>query len=868
MLIALILLASVLISLFTVNLRVWAHDSYEALMSLDPGFSSSRNIIDEGGFLEKQSLLEKGLAIVAKTPSIIKNIAEGDHAGSEIPLIEFEIKFSNLIKINKDRVNSIDKGFLDEPVEVRARVVYNSKTYDAKVRLKGDLQDHWLSRHRFSLRVKLSGDDTILGMKTFSIQKPRSRQHPYEQAFQSTLNDHGNLTSNHKYVRVKVNGSNWGVMNLEEHLSAQFLEKKRKKDSLIFRFSDDLFWKNYRKSLDGITEQDLLTQSNYLLSNDRLAASIISGNKYLKDVNHRKVYSYILQKKLQGDNKKLFAVKELANLLICSFIWNNFHTLSAHNTRYYFNPYTLMLEPISSDQEAFKPILGDIFETLYYTELPSHFYDFFDDHYYDGLLEKQLEQIIREFTKLDSKLNAYNHIFPLDAEKKSMIIQENIAAILNEKSDFLIKLASMQRREAITNSKITDQQLSRLPRHVEIRHYDNGEIHVFPLIDQEVLITQLKLGDQQILRDVMKISGFKPDKFEPYVFQTDITGFLDDQISVVTDLNGNVRNSYAGPTLTKSDVYNPFQLNSIENHNFVTMTGDGTWVIKKGKYHVRSPLKIEGHLEIEEGVQMYFDEESYMLVDGTIDVKGTVSDPIKFLPLYDEWKGFYLKSNSQNSYIRNLEVHNTRALNAGILNLTGGFTVYESDLLIENLELKGTTAEDALNIVNSTIDITGLKIYDAASDAFDCDFCKGSIYNSEIDRSGGDGFDFSGSDVELKSVNVTDVKDKSISAGENSKLRLENGRFVRVGVGIAAKDASNVVGDKIVVEDYTLYAAMTYQKKPIFGRYSFLSLRNVQTTGTAPYKSQIGTELQIDGSYILGSELSVKDMYSQGIMKK
>ena len=30
-------------------------------------------------------------------------------------------------------------------------------------------------------------------------------------------------------------------------------------------------------------------------------------------------------------------------------------------------------------------------------------------------------------------------------------------------------------------------------------------------------------------------------------------------------------------------------------------------------------------------------------------------------------------------------VYNTTALNAGILNLTGGFTVYGSDLLIDNL---------------------------------------------------------------------------------------------------------------------------------------------------------------------------------------
>ena len=437
-------------------------------------------------------------------------------------------------------------------MEVKARVFHQNKIYDARVRLKGDLKDHWLSRYRYSLRVKLSGDDTILGMKTFSIQKPRARQHPYEQAFQSTLKDLGSLTSNHQYARVKVNGHNWGIMNVEEHLSSQFLEKKRKKDALIFRFSDDLFWKNYRKTLNGISEGDLLTEADYLLSNDRLSGSVISEKKYLKDINHRKVYSYIMKKKLQGDNKSIFAIKELADLIICSFIWNNFHTLSAHNTRYYFNPYTLMLEPISSDQEAFSSMSDDIFAVLRQTEFPSHFYDFFNDFHHDGRLQKRLEQIISSYSILESKLNAYNNIFPLDAVKKSTVIQDNINKILNEKSRVLLNLANIPRREVTTTSQVTAQQLLKLPKHVEIRHYDNGEIHIFPLVDQEIELNQIKLDDQSILRGVRKIPGFKPNKFEPYILQTDVTGFHDNKISVETTLNGNVLTSSAGPTLMKS----------------------------------------------------------------------------------------------------------------------------------------------------------------------------------------------------------------------------------------------------------------------------------------------------------------------------
>ena len=35
--------------------------------------------------------------------------------------------------------------------------------------------------------------------------------------------------------------------------------------------------------------------------------------------------------------------------------------------------------------------------------------------------------------------------------------------------------------------------------------------------------------------------------------------------------------------------------------------------------------------------------------------------------------------------------------------------------------------KDQLNIINAKVDISGLNIRNATSDAFDCDFCKGTI---------------------------------------------------------------------------------------------------------------------------------------------
>ena len=80
-------------------------------------------------------------------------------------------------------------------------------------------------------KITLKNNETILGFNEFSIQKPSSRQHPYDYTFQSMLRDSGNLTSVHKFAHIFVNGEDWGVMDIEELMSKELLEKQNRKNS-------------------------------------------------------------------------------------------------------------------------------------------------------------------------------------------------------------------------------------------------------------------------------------------------------------------------------------------------------------------------------------------------------------------------------------------------------------------------------------------------------------------------------------------------------------------------------------------------------------------------------------------------------------
>ena len=280
-------------------------------------------------------------------------------------------------------------------------------------------------------------------------------------------------------------------------------------------------------------------------------------------------------------------------------------------------------------------------------------------------------------------------------------------------------------------------------------------------------------------------------------------------------------------------------------------------------------MVLSGDLFIEPGAELNFSNNSFLIVKGNVNIQGTDNEKVIFNSLDSSWKGaFFLCNTKKRSFINNLVIKGAQSTETGILKLTGGFTILGADIQINNLSIYATKAEDAINIVNSKVDIKNLKIIDAVSDGLDCDFCKGEIKNSSANSINGDAFDFSGSDILMTDIVAREIKDKALSAGEDSKIVLRNSLFSDIGVGLASKDSSVVLAENIFIKNFNLYAAMTYQKKPIFDVNSSMEIIGSQVVGDDPYKRQFGTTLLVDNSLIVESALDIETLYSEGIMKK
>ena len=208
---------------------------YDSAMAFDLGFSSLRNISLDPKY---GTAFGWSAGLLKKVPEIVFKNLRGFRSRPPINAINIDIKLQDYLQLLEDREKAMRIGFLHSPNKIKAKIFYKEKRYKAEIRLKGDMAQHWRSRHRMSLRVAIKGKHNILGFKKFSLHKVSARQFPYDHEFQSLMRRAGNLSAVHKYLRVFVNGKNWGIMNVEEHMSKELLEKQGRKDSIIVKFEN------------------------------------------------------------------------------------------------------------------------------------------------------------------------------------------------------------------------------------------------------------------------------------------------------------------------------------------------------------------------------------------------------------------------------------------------------------------------------------------------------------------------------------------------------------------------------------------------------------------------------------------------------
>jgi hypothetical protein len=726
---------------------------------------------------------------------------------------------------------------------VKARVGYDGQWHSSKIRLKGDLKDHFEGADKWSLRIKLK-KAYMYGMKEFSIQDPKVRGGISELYYVAMARMFGILAPRYKLVDVYFNNQHWGLMEIEEHVTETFLELAQVKSSPIFVIDDSDFWLHFWVNGGPGNHDSIYTAP----------LKFYKGKDYspLLENYVRSIFHGWQEGRLPASD--VFNLEQMAILAAINDGWGHDHGLIWNNVKFYLNPFTLKIEPIAFDNgyemTRIQPKKRLSIRPLLFSEL-------YKDKGYRLALIEQSQKILERIDQIDVEMNnvylndgaALN-----DITFDSSLFAKNIMAANKLYKDiqqlpYRIKYSSSFKAHRYANL-------------VGIRRYDD-QFRVHNNTLQPVLISYVELGEMKTYELAASLYHERPAK--KYIKNA----FL---ISSITVSQNDVINEYTrddlaeipgldlGVQYPKHDVIPNFvKYDSVQN----------SYLISSGEWDVVEPIIIRSGagLEIQSGAVLSFEESAYLHTNGQIDILGEPDKEVVLTSTGASWRGVYVEAAEGLSKIQHARFDNGTNFKASeFLELTGFVNFYQSDVMISNSQFQHIFCEDGLNITGSKVEVFSVVFADVFSDAFDCDFCELEIGSSRFSRVGGDALDVSGSDVKASKLEFYSVNDKAVSVGEASSASVIDTRFVDVGAGVVSKDGSTVMVSNLLFEGEVKSPLMSYIKKPFYGPSSLAAFTIKGVSG--PFKVDERSSLSIDGEEVVGGNLNVDTLYKYGWMKK
>lgn len=792
---------------------------------------------------------------------------------------EINVRFKHMEKIKREKDNAIRLGILTGSTFYPATITANGQIYRARIRLKGDLPDHWTGLNRWSFRIRIKDGQFINGMSQFSIHKPLSRQVPDENMFQAWLRAAGNITPRHEYARVTFNGDDWGIMNVEEHMTKHLLERNSHKESPIFKVGSEDNW-----VFNKINTEQNLPSTFY----GRYGISLTNARKYTDEPRQVELFSYgaFAFREWLSSNRSVaetYSIDQLSRAVIAAAVWQNAHGIAFNNMRLNLNPYSLKLQPITADQGEIRAHSDD------YTGLVSGYAPFIgellrsDDFYAN--LDKNIKALKDAIPAMHAEQKRLCAVFVFDCPKfKFDVFDENFRHIDEVGEAYFRKLGSVfprlekvDQQSALNHHSTPPNKGVNYNRHILGSYFEDGRLVIWNLLPHDVTLIEAQLHckngtvcshNKLIKRPINIPAGFDGVFPHQTTVQLPANIHLDrNHILRVTTRLGEVDITEEISLTHTLTVDNP--LDKLMNKNeqrkfpaFISAT-ENQLTIKAGNWEVTEPILIAPNqvLVIDPGTTLRFTPDAYILGRGSVVAKGSTNLPIILTSakIDKPWAGIHLIQAPGTSIFSHTRIENTRHFDEGVLVFTGAVTFYESDVVLNSVTFNKSVAEDALNIVRSTFAITLAKFRDTRSDAFDSDFSEGVITKSSFERIGGDGLDTSGSQVRGTQLRFEGIGDKAISSGEASRMTLNEVNVDQAYIGVASKDGSHTEISHYQVSDTVKHAAMIYIKKAEYGPANLILSRS--KLRPSDIEKQNGNVAWLNGHEVEATKLNVEALY-------
>lgn len=326
-------------------------------------------------FFTNRFVKSKGYSGVSEfVSSIIVNRSKAENPKRNLEII---ISDSAYKKINAARERALSNGVIipDTNAYVPCTIIVDGQKLKAELRLKGKMLDH-VEGDKWSFRIKVKGNGTVWGMKKFSIQHPGTRNYIYDWVYHQFSKAEGIVALNYFFIGVKVNGEHKGVYALEENFAEELLTHNKRTPGPVFRFNPDLFWEFRVNELKGVQLNDEQTKFQSadidFFDKDELLSKN-SSSVYLQE-------ALILMENFRRGVLKasdVFDVNLFAKRHAILDIIGGHHSVDWSDIKFYYNPSTRKIEPISYESFSANKIESIVGE--YRCKSPVDYYQDFHD---------------------------------------------------------------------------------------------------------------------------------------------------------------------------------------------------------------------------------------------------------------------------------------------------------------------------------------------------------------------------------------------------------------------------------------------------------------------------------------------------------
>lgn len=261
---------------------------------------------------------------------------------------------------------------------------------------------------------------------------------------------------------------------------------------------------------------------------------------------------------------------------------------------------------------------------------------------------------------------------------------------------------------------------------------------------------------------------------------------------------------------------------------------------------------------VKPGVNISLKKDGQILSESPFYAKGNVNDSIRFIS-NNKNKGI-LFLNTKKSYFEYVKFKGISNYYDEYRSLPGSITFFESSVIIKNCSFDTSVGgDDLLNIVSSEFEISNSEFLNSLADALDSDYSNGSINNTLFKNIGNDAIDISTSNITLSDINIINVKDKGLSAGEDSMLIGNNINIYDTSLPLSCKDLSIMtLNDVKIINSDVVFSV--FQKKPEYGPASMTCENIVFSNYKIDYLVQKNNNLIINSKKIIKK---VKDVESK-----